>query len=339
MRTSLSRRRVVTSCAVAAMAVGVVGVGTALGRLPHLAAQASPWPVPSPTARAPPPRQRPPRRLLLRPPRRIPTRPRHPRTRPRRRPPRPRRPPRRPRRPRERCRSRRASSSPTTWPSQRDVQRRPLRRRRPDRLPGPARQVAHAHVLRQHLDRCREHPLQPSAASPSSCGRGMGTSDLSAYWVPSLIKTNADGSKLRVQGRADEHRATTGEPAAERDRECCPFPVGLRMIAGDAWRHRTSRCRSFSGTAAAEASRARTCTSAREPHRRRSTRRSSSPAAGTASIWTVRITSRTWPTRAGRHLPRRPPRLASQITFEVDFPGSPGGPLLPGQRRHLLVAR
>ena len=29
MRTSLSRRRVVTSCAVAAMAVGVVGVGTA----------------------------------------------------------------------------------------------------------------------------------------------------------------------------------------------------------------------------------------------------------------------------------------------------------------------
>ena len=33
-----------------------------------------------------------------------------------------------------------------------------------------------------------------SATSPSSCGRGMGTSDLSAYWIPSLMKKNADGT-------------------------------------------------------------------------------------------------------------------------------------------------
>ena len=38
-----------------------------------------------------------------------------------------------------------------------------------------------------------------SAASPSSCGRGMGTSDLSGYWVPSLMKKNADGTSSVVQ--------------------------------------------------------------------------------------------------------------------------------------------
>ena len=72
-----------------------------------------------------------------------------------------------------------------------------------------------------------------SAASPSSCGRGMGTSDLSAYWVPSLIKTNADGSTSVVKSEQTNvvyyRRAGGG-----RGPGVLPFPAGLRMIAGDA---------------------------------------------------------------------------------------------------------
>jgi Domain of unknown function (DUF1996) len=72
-----------------------------------------------------------------------------------------------------------------------------------------------------------------SATSPSSCGRGMGTSDLSAYWVPSLIKKNADGTSSVVksyQSNVVYYRRAGGGmgPGVQ------PFPVGLRMIAGDA---------------------------------------------------------------------------------------------------------
>jgi hypothetical protein len=70
-----------------------------------------------------------------------------------------------------------------------------------------------------------------AAASPSSCGRGMGTSDLSAYWVPSLMKDNGDGTSSVVKN--DLHttvyyrRAGGGMGPGVQ-----PFPVGLRMIAG-----------------------------------------------------------------------------------------------------------
>jgi hypothetical protein len=70
-----------------------------------------------------------------------------------------------------------------------------------------------------------------AAASPSSCGRGMGTSDLSAYWVPSLMKKNGDGTSSVV--KHDLHttvyyrRAGGGMGPGVQ-----PFPVGLRMIAG-----------------------------------------------------------------------------------------------------------
>jgi hypothetical protein len=72
-----------------------------------------------------------------------------------------------------------------------------------------------------------------SAASPSSCGRGMGTSDLSAYWVPSLMKKNPDGTSSVV--KTDQlttvyyRRAGGGMGPAVH-----PFPIGLRMIAGNA---------------------------------------------------------------------------------------------------------
>ena len=72
-----------------------------------------------------------------------------------------------------------------------------------------------------------------SAASPSSCGRGMGTSDLSAYWVPSLMKKNADGTSSVVkteQVTTVYYRRAGGGmgPGVQ------PFPSGLRMIAGNA---------------------------------------------------------------------------------------------------------
>jgi hypothetical protein len=72
-----------------------------------------------------------------------------------------------------------------------------------------------------------------STASPSSCGRGMGTSDLSAYWVPSLIKENADGSTSVVKIH-ETNFVYYERPGNGRGPGVLPFPVGLRMIAGDA---------------------------------------------------------------------------------------------------------
>jgi hypothetical protein len=72
-----------------------------------------------------------------------------------------------------------------------------------------------------------------SASSPSTCGRGMGTSDLSAYWVPSLVKKNADGTLSTYKG---EQSATVyyKRPGEGRGPGVLPFPKGLRMIAGNA---------------------------------------------------------------------------------------------------------
>jgi Domain of unknown function (DUF1996) len=71
-----------------------------------------------------------------------------------------------------------------------------------------------------------------SAASPSSCGRGMGTGDLSAYWVPSLMKKNADKTNSVVKSDQTNvvyyRRAGGGMGPGVQ-----PFPAGLRMIAGN----------------------------------------------------------------------------------------------------------
>ncbi len=72
-----------------------------------------------------------------------------------------------------------------------------------------------------------------SASSPSSCGRGMGTSDLSAYWVPSLMKKQADGTVAPVkteQTTTVYYRRAGGGTGPG----VLPFPKGLRMIAGNA---------------------------------------------------------------------------------------------------------
>jgi hypothetical protein len=67
----------------------------------------------------------------------------------------------------------------------------------------------------------------------SSCGRNMGTSDHSAYWVPSLVKQNADGTTTKVTSfqRAQIYYQRAG---GGRGPGVLPFPNGLRMIAGDA---------------------------------------------------------------------------------------------------------
>jgi hypothetical protein len=70
--------------------------------------------------------------------------------------------------------------------------------------------------------------------SPSSCGRGMGGSDLSAYWIPSLYKKDADGTNALVKSGEQAlvvYYRRAGGAAGPRVH---PFPIGLRMIAGDA---------------------------------------------------------------------------------------------------------
>jgi len=72
-----------------------------------------------------------------------------------------------------------------------------------------------------------------SAASRSSCGREMKTSDLSAYWVPVLMKKNADGTSSVVKSGEQFNVVYYRRPGGGMGPGVQPFPVGLRMIAGD----------------------------------------------------------------------------------------------------------
>ena len=146
-----------------------------------------------------------------------------------------------------------------------------------------------------------------SAASPSSCGRGMGTSDLSAYWVPSLMKKNADGTSSVVKSQQTNvvyyRRAGGGTGPGVQ-----PFPVGLRMIAGNA---KATSDQSLSivqwdcGGGGLESPHMYACPGGPSS---RSTPPSYFPAAGTACTSTARTTSHTWPTprRTARARPITP---------------------------------
>ncbi len=70
-------------------------------------------------------------------------------------------------------------------------------------------------------------------ASTSSCGRDMGTSDRSAYWVPSLMKKNPDGTTSVVESQ-QLSQIYYRRPGGGRGPGVYPFPPGLRMIAGNA---------------------------------------------------------------------------------------------------------
>jgi hypothetical protein len=71
-------------------------------------------------------------------------------------------------------------------------------------------------------------------ASPSSCGRNMGTSDHSAYWIPSLYKKNADGSLTLVKDPNQIMFVYYRRPGGSMGPRVHPFPLGLAMVAGNA---------------------------------------------------------------------------------------------------------
>jgi hypothetical protein len=71
-------------------------------------------------------------------------------------------------------------------------------------------------------------------AAPSSCGRSMGTSDHSAYWIPSLYQKNADGSFTLVKDPNQLIFIYYRRPGGRMGPRVQPFPPGLAMVAGNA---------------------------------------------------------------------------------------------------------
>ena len=71
-------------------------------------------------------------------------------------------------------------------------------------------------------------------AAPSSCGRNMGTSDHSAYWIPALYKKNADGGFTLVRDPNQLIFVYYRRPGGSMGPKVQPFPVGLAMVAGNA---------------------------------------------------------------------------------------------------------
>jgi Domain of unknown function (DUF1996) len=71
-------------------------------------------------------------------------------------------------------------------------------------------------------------------AAPSSCGRNMGSSDHSAYWIPSLYKKNADGSFTLVKDPNQLMFVYYRRPGGSRGPKVQPFPPGLAMVGGNA---------------------------------------------------------------------------------------------------------
>jgi hypothetical protein len=70
--------------------------------------------------------------------------------------------------------------------------------------------------------------------APSSCGRNMGTSDHSAYWIPSLYKKNAGGSFTLVKDPNQIMFVYYRRPGGSMGPKVQPFPPGLAMVAGNA---------------------------------------------------------------------------------------------------------
>ena len=165
-----------------------------------------------------------------------------------------------------------------------------------------------------------------SAASPSSCGRGMGTSDLSAYWVPSLMKKNANGSSSVVKSEqvTTVYYRRAGGGTGPRVH---PFPRGLRMIAGDS---KATSDQSLSivqwdcGGGGVES-----------PHMYACPDGSSSPIHASLvfpSCWDGRhldsADHKSHMAYAGRNgtCPADHPVSLPEVTFEIDFRGIAGGP-------------
>jgi hypothetical protein len=93
--------------------------------------------------------------------------------------------------------------------------------------------ASHMHTFFGNKSTNAVSTLASLKASTSSCGRDMGTSDRSAYWVPSLMKKNSDGTSSIV-GSQQLSQIYYRRAGGGRGPRVYPFPPGLRMIAGNA---------------------------------------------------------------------------------------------------------
>ena len=93
--------------------------------------------------------------------------------------------------------------------------------------------ASHMHTFFGNTSTNAASTLASLRATTSSCGRNMGTSDPSAYWVPSLMKQNADGTSSIV-GSEQLSQIYYRRAGGGRGPGVYPFPPGLRMIAGSA---------------------------------------------------------------------------------------------------------
>jgi hypothetical protein len=101
-----------------------------------------------------------------------------------------------------------------------------------------SRTSAHLHVFRGNRTinwRSTYETLRAATAEQSSCTRlsdagRPGHGDLSAYWAPTLVRREADGSETRIPlgNNAIYYRAKHHQPAAIQ-----PFPPGIKLRSGD----------------------------------------------------------------------------------------------------------
>jgi len=186
--------------------------------------------------------------------------------------------------------------------------------------------MGHDHTFYGNTSTDADSTLSTLTKSPSSCGRGMGTSDRSAYWVPSLMKMNADGSSSVVKSEqvmtVYYRRAGGGMGPAVH-----PFPRGLRMIAGDSMAtsdQPLSIVQWDCGGGGQE-----------RPHMYQCPGGPSSPIHASLvfpSCWDgVHLDSANHKShmayaRSNGKCPARHPVSLPEVTFEIDFPGIAGGP-------------
>ncbi len=160
----------------------------------------------------------------------------------------------------------------------------------------------------------------------STCGRNMQTSDHSAYWVPALYKTDADGPRTLITSRDQLmfiYYVRAGGPKGPKVK---PFPPGLRMVAGDmnATSTQSSKIVEWTcGGGGPTSGRIPSCSDPKQPIH---------ASLGFPSCWD------------GKHLdsadhkshmayaadngtcPRTHPVSLPKVSYEIDYPGITGGP-------------
>jgi hypothetical protein len=94
--------------------------------------------------------------------------------------------------------------------------------------------LSHMHSFYGNLGTDAGSTAASLMAASSSCGRNMGTSDHSAYWIPSLYKKNANGSFTLVKDPNQMLFVYYGRPGLSSGPKVQPFPLGLAMVAGNA---------------------------------------------------------------------------------------------------------